>query len=489
MDTEIPTNTPKTGDVFADKYVIESVLGIGGMGVVLAAKHMQLGERVAIKLMLPGAVTEENVGRFLREARAAIRIKSPHCVRVLDVAELANRTPYMVMEYLEGNDLSGILKERGPLPPHVAVDWTLQACEAIAEAHALQIVHRDLKPSNLFLQRVSTGHELVKVLDFGISKAGPSAEGEMVMTRTSVMMGSPLYMSPEQLISSKHVDARSDIWALGVILFELVTGAPPFNAETLPQLGALVLSGSAPLLHTRNANAPLELSQVVATCLQKSADDRFGNLADFATALAPLGTANARASAERIVQILGMPQRRASLVLLNAPSLLAASVVTTGGGWGSVTPAEAAPLAVEPNRRPRSIAPFLAAPLVLVAVAGGGFLGFKNYQDARRAPVGLATPSASTATTTSAAPNVPAISTAEPSALPLAAPSTSPRSTVGPSAAGTTKKAVAQASTVASSRPPAAAVNAPTTIVATAMSAQPVPIPKPKSDHAQSSKE
>ena len=251
MDTEIPTNTPKTGDVFADKYVIESVLGIGGMGVVLAAKHMQLGERVAIKLMLPGAVTEENVGRFLREARAAIRIKSPHCVRVLDVAELANRTPYMVMEYLEGNDLSGILKERGPLPPHVAVDWTLQACEAIAEAHALQIVHRDLKPSNLFLQRVSTGHELVKVLDFGISKAGPSAEGEMVMTRTSVMMGSPLYMSPEQLISSKHVDARSDIWALGVILFELVTGAPPFNAETLPQLGALVLSGSAPLLHTR----------------------------------------------------------------------------------------------------------------------------------------------------------------------------------------------------------------------------------------------
>ncbi|HEY3664483.1 MAG TPA: serine/threonine-protein kinase, partial [Polyangiaceae bacterium] len=211
----------REGDVLAGKFRIERVLGQGAMGVVVAATHIQLDERVALKFLLPEALANADaVARFAREARAAVKIKSEHVVRVSDVGTLESGSPYMVMEYLQGQDLSEWMTNHGTLNVSDAVEFLLQACEALAEAHALGIVHRDLKPANLFVTARRDGTPCIKVLDFGISKF--TAPGSNLnMTKTSTIMGSPLYMSPEQLSSTRTVDARTDIWALGVILFEL----------------------------------------------------------------------------------------------------------------------------------------------------------------------------------------------------------------------------------------------------------------------------
>src|SRR4051812_27787936 len=188
------------------------------MGVVLAAHHLHLDQRVAIKLLLPELVRDhEVVTRFLREGRAAAKIKSEHVVRVLDVATLESGEPYMIMEYLEGEDLGALLERTGRLPISRAVDVVLEACEALALAHASRIVHRDLKPSNLFLAKSGDEPECVKVLDFGISKLmtelGAGSQDGGGVTKSRSILGSPFYMSPEQLRASRDVDARADIWA------------------------------------------------------------------------------------------------------------------------------------------------------------------------------------------------------------------------------------------------------------------------------------
>src|SRR5690606_21773595 len=206
------TNSPSAsvltpGTVLAGKFCIEQVLGQGGMGVVVAARHLQLDERVALKFLLPEALSNaEAVARFAREARAAVKIKSEHVARVTDVGTLETGSPYMVMEYLRGTDLGDLVHTQGPLPIADAVEYLLQACEAVAEAHALGIVHRVLKPSNLFLTRRADGSPSIKVLDFGISKVTTGADSQMNMTRTATVMGSPLYMSPEQMASARDVD-------------------------------------------------------------------------------------------------------------------------------------------------------------------------------------------------------------------------------------------------------------------------------------------
>ncbi len=224
------------GTVLAGKYRVTRVLGEGGMGVVVAATHIQLDEPVALKFMLPSALgSTEAIARFLREARSAVKLKSEHVARVSDVGTLDTGAPYIVMEYLEGSDLAGELLTRGPLPPTDTVEYVVQACDALAEAHALGIVHRDLKPANLFVTRRRDGSPLVKVLDFGISKSSALNEvgGGGSLTKTGGLMGSPVYMSPEQMKSAKDTDARTDIWALGIILYELVGGRTPFESETL----------------------------------------------------------------------------------------------------------------------------------------------------------------------------------------------------------------------------------------------------------------
>jgi serine/threonine protein kinase len=277
------------GELIAGKYRVEEVIGKGGMGVVLRARHQALDEPVAIKVLRPAMMDVPGmVTRFTREARAASKIKSPHVARVTDVDVLPSGVPYMVLEYLEGVDLLSALRHRtGPFPLDEAVGHVIDACDAIAEAHELGIVHRDLKPGNLFLARLRSGKTVVKVLDFGISKVGSAADSDT--TRTGQLMGSPKYMSPEQMASMRDVDGRSDIWALGAILYELATGRPPFVAETMPLVCALVLNSDPSPPRALRPDLPLELEAVILRCLEKDPSKRFATIAELVHALTPFG--------------------------------------------------------------------------------------------------------------------------------------------------------------------------------------------------------
>ena len=260
------------------------------MGVVLGARHLVLGQRVAIKCMQSEGVNNPNaVSRFLREARAAGALSNEHVTRVLDVGQLESGEPYMVMEYLEGADFDQLLHQRGPLPVVEAVSVILQACEGIAEAHAIGIVHRDLKPANLFLSNQRDGSTLVKVLDFGISKAtefGAGTPGEN-LTSTGLVMGSPAYMSPEQMLSSSDVDARSDVWSMGTVLYELVTGAHPFRGHSELHLFANVMT-KPPLpvrAHVQGDEVPPAAEAILLKCLRRPREDRFESMKALAEAL------------------------------------------------------------------------------------------------------------------------------------------------------------------------------------------------------------
>jgi serine/threonine-protein kinase len=327
----------REGDILAGKYCIEKVLGVGGMGVVVAARHIDLDERVAIKFLLPETLgNSEAVARFAREARAAVKIKSEHVARVSDVGKLENGAPYMVMEFLEGGDLSAWLGQRGALPIEQAVEFVLQGCEAIAEAHALGIVHRDLKPANLFVIRRADGVLSVKVLDFGISKLTGlgGSDGAGSMTKTSAMMGSPLYMSPEQMQSSKNVDARGDIWALGVILYELVTGQTPFTADTMPELVLRIMTDAPAPMRNRRPDAPDGLEAVILRCLDKDRGKRFQTIGELAQALLPFGPRRAKASVERISGVMMAAGLSASALALPPSSDQQATVAGTAASWG-----------------------------------------------------------------------------------------------------------------------------------------------------------
>jgi serine/threonine protein kinase len=320
-----PTSSPvQPGQILAGKFEVERVLGAGGMGIVVAARHTQLDQRVALKFLLPVACEVPGaVNRFLREGKAAARITSEHVARVMDTGVLDGGAPYLVMEYLEGSDLGAVVQRRGRVSVDEAIEYVLQACEAIVEAHDLGIVHRDLKPANLFLSKRADGSPLVKVLDFGISKVDSGSRSQL--TSASVLMGSPRYMSPEQMLSAKDVDARTDVWALGVILYELVTGKPVWHADTMQGLCALIASTPAPSLRALRPDAPEVLDDVVARCLIKSRDERLASVADLALALEPIAPAASRTSIDRILRVARKTRD-----------------VSTGPGMSKVTPAVAA---------------------------------------------------------------------------------------------------------------------------------------------------
>ena len=294
---------PRAGDVVAGKYRVDSVIGTGGMGVVLGAEDTSLGRKVAIKFLAPHKADRDGAtARFVREARSAASIQSENCVRVFEVGTLPNGASYIVMEHLAGADLAQTLAARGRLSIEEAVDYLLQACEAIGEAHGRGIVHRDLKPQNLFLTQRPDGSACVKVLDFGISKA--IDEEAPNLTSTDMVMGTPLYMSPEQVRSLKSVDHRADIWALGAILFELLTASPIYEAATATALCAMIAMDPPTALRVRRPEAPPELEAIIFRCLHKDPRGRFPDVAALAEALAAFASERGRESAARTSRVV-----------------------------------------------------------------------------------------------------------------------------------------------------------------------------------------
>jgi serine/threonine protein kinase len=330
MSTDAPVylpGVPSEGELIAGKYCIEKLLGHGGMGVVLKAQHLQLQQPVAIKFLLPDVLRLKGpVERFLREARAAVRIQNEHVAKVLDVGQLDSGLPYMVMEYLDGRDLGDLIEKEGPLPFDEAVLYVCETCEAIAEAHALGIIHRDLKPSNLFLSRAGRG-TTIKVLDFGISKLEHDSSGKL--TTTNIAMGSPHYMSPEHIKNPKGCDARSDIWSLGMVLYELLTGRTAFSAESLPALFvAIATEEPKPILELR-PGIPADLAASVMRCLRKNPDERFQTIDELAEALAPHAPPRSRVFSPRLKSTLRLPGQPAPSTSVPAETLPAIPVSAT----------------------------------------------------------------------------------------------------------------------------------------------------------------
>jgi eukaryotic-like serine/threonine-protein kinase len=275
----------RTGDVLAGKYRVERVVGAGGMGLVVAARHLRLRERVAIKLLLPHAVSKAGAAeRLVREARAVVRIASPHVARVLDVDVLPTGEPFIVMEYVEGTTLADMLERGGPLPYPVAALYVLQACRALEHAHALGVVHRDIKPANLMVTLDAEGAPCVKILDFGISKI---AAEEMTLTSTTALLGSPAYMSPEHLLSAKTVDHRTDVWAIGVLLYKLVTGHKPFEADSLPLLCMRITTKEPARPRALDPSLPEGFEEIILRCLEKDRAARYQDMRSLALDLEP----------------------------------------------------------------------------------------------------------------------------------------------------------------------------------------------------------
>jgi serine/threonine-protein kinase len=451
---------PQPGDLLAEKYRIERIIGVGGMGAVFEAHHVHLDQPVAIKMLLPELASDpEVVRRFLREGRAAVKIPSQHVARVQDVSTLPDGTPFMVMELLQGADLQGVLDARGPLPIPLAVDYVLQTCEALAHAHAMGIVHRDLKPPNLFITGSST-MPVVKLLDFGISKLPTT--GDLSMTKTRAVMGSPVYMAPEQMRSARRVDARADIWGLGTLLYTMLTGRPPFESDTMPELCAMIVQDPTPNLHDRRAGVPPALVRAVEHCLEKDPEKRFASVAELARELVPFASELGRGMLPRI-EAAASPQ---------SGPIVSTSFVTTGGGHGTPPlPIARTGSAWGANSsnvpRGRRLAWALAGTLVVVTFAIGALA------IARRGPSSppLASPSPPASSPFNASPS-PSSSPASPApslAVSLGEPSSVPAEPLAASAAlPPRRRAPPRAShsgppaPVPSSPPPSRAAPAPT---------------------------
>jgi serine/threonine protein kinase len=444
----------KVGEVLAGKYKVERVLGAGAMGVVVAARHLDLQQLVALKFMLPSALPDKAAGdRFLREAQAAGRLRGEHVARVMDFGRLDGGAPYIVMEFLEGENLEEILNRDGPFPVALAASYIAQACSGMDEAHAQGIVHRDLKPQNLFLTKRPDGTPLVKVLDFGISKLQGDVSN-MSATQSTAVMGSPAYMSPEQARSAKKVDARGDIYSLGAILYQLVSGTLPYMAESVA--GMLVAIVSEPPIPLREVlpDVPEDFETLVLQCLEKDREKRPQTARELGVALAQISGQRSSLTEGDVERVTG---RNLAAQPVKAPvsATAKASVITTMEP--SSRPNESAPPDSKNETPPKLAASLAPAPspyraaTIGVALFGALFLSGIVYVASRptkTADAGpIATASAETATTNaSAAPPPPA------SAMTIAAPSTQPSATASaaPSASSIGTTAAPKNSTHAS---------------------------------------
>jgi len=489
------------GTVLLGKYRIDEVIGTGGMGRVVRASHLYLQQSVAIKILLPQmAESPSTVARFLREAQATVRLKSEHIARVIDVGTMPDGIPFMVMEHLEGNDLNQILRHHGPQVPEIVCDLMLQACEGMAEAHAMGIVHRDIKPSNFYITRRPDGSMLLKILDFGISK---TPVGYEELTGTQTVIGTPTYMSPEQMKSGKQTDARSDIWSMGVVMYQLLHGRPPFSGESYAELVLKV--GTEPPAPV-DLQLPAGLGDVILRCLEKEQKNRLQNVGELARMLAPYATdpSTAAAAAARTTRILTArhnqphPDGRPSFGPVGFGQQ--GSPLAAGGGLAApvpLSPAQLTPRSWPPStslsqgrgqvtHQTRGSKSWLVAgalSLAILAGAGGYIVNGLVKDDDRRAGSVVESPPAASAepTTPEPAPADPAAAPADPSAPPAdpAAPPAADRAPpTTPSTPTTTTATTTPSTPPATATPKTATVPArtPTVPVATV---EPKVEPKP----------
>ena len=282
QESELPV---PAGVVFGGKYTVERMVAEGGMGVVCLGRHVGLDQVVAIKFLRRALAGRPSiVQRFLNEARALAALRSEHVVRVMDVGQLESGRPFLVMEHLDGIHLEALLDRDGALPVETAVNYVLQVCEPLAEAHALGIVHRDVKPENLFLWSGGPTAASVKVLDFGLAKLLGSSRA-LSVTGPQDSLGSPGYMSPEQVSTPQLVDSRTDIWSLGVVLYQLLTNEAPFGGGSLVEVLSHILQATPVALPSVKPGLDLELDAIVQRCLQKSPEARYQTMGQLADAL------------------------------------------------------------------------------------------------------------------------------------------------------------------------------------------------------------
>ncbi len=294
----------RPGDTLDGRYKIQRLVAIGGMGAVFEALHVELQQQVAVKAMLrEHTASPEATHRFIQEARAAAKLRSVHVAHVFDVGRLPRGEPYIVMEFLAGKDLRGVLAERGRLSMHLAVDWIIQSCDAMAEAHLVGIIHRDLKLGNIFVAERKRLGPIVKVLDFGISKITRTPD-QLAMTCAGDVMGSPGYMAPEQLRDAKTVDARCDVWALGVILYELLTGKPAYEGATLQLLALQTVSESPKPIRSVRPDIPAELEAfILYGPMQRDLARRTPSIVELVRGLRPFASAQGCIQADNIIAL------------------------------------------------------------------------------------------------------------------------------------------------------------------------------------------
>lgn len=323
-------------EIVGDRFRVGPIIGRGGMSVVYEATHIQLGQHVAVKVL--GTLQSARRGAFERaliEAQATARMTSEHVVRVFDVGTTKAGHAYVVMEKLVGNDLAQEIRKGIPSPVGDAVKIVLQVCHALAEAHAAGIVHRDVKPSNLFLAMQPDKTVVVKVLDFGLARADSSvakASGASTMPR---MAGSPGYASPEQLGTASDVDARADVWGLGIVLYELITGRRPFEAVNLTD--GLIAASTLPMPPMKSVHGPVPpaFEAIVRRCLEKDRENRFGSIMDLADAIHPYAPPAYARYSERVRAVGGRGLHSAGTIRVTLPDGLASGGATTFSDTGS----------------------------------------------------------------------------------------------------------------------------------------------------------
>lgn len=398
-DPDEPSVT--AGDCVGGRYVVEEVLGKGGMGVVVAARHEPLGHRVAMKLMSRTvAANAEALERFSREARVIASLESDHVVRVTDFGMHVG-APYMVMDLLAGRDLRAELALREKLPVAEAVDYVIEACDGLFAAHEKGVVHRDVKLANLFLTTKVDGQRVIKVLDFGISKLQSEVNEDVELTRTQSTLGSPMYMSPEQIRDPRKVDVRTDVWSLGIVLYKLVSGRAPFEGQSANALSAAISADAPPPL----LEVPALLNGVILHCLEKTPARRMPSVTALARELSAFASERGREVAK---QLVARAQNEDS-ISLSAPH-------------GNISPAlpleeTAGPSVLEatvPERSRRSRTLLIGAVFASLLVAGAIFAWTKRGEEA------LPTRSADVApiVTSATAPPAPSPSATEPEVTP-----------------------------------------------------------------------